>query len=63
MSRQRKKPQRSGAAVQHELDRNRGVWKRKPMTQVVINKKAEQRRTMCRKKGTTDGAVVVYAAV
>jgi len=31
------------------------TWSRKPMTQVVMNKKAEQRRTWCR-KGTDDGA-------
>ncbi|MFU1793074.1 hypothetical protein ACM1RC_04325 [Paenibacillus azoreducens] len=31
------------------------TWSRKPMTQVVANKKAEQRRTWCR-KGTDDGA-------
>ncbi|MCJ8012386.1 hypothetical protein MUG84_11650 [Paenibacillus sp. KQZ6P-2] len=31
-------------------------WSRKPMTQVVANKKAEQRRTWCR-KGTDDGAI------
>ncbi|MEI0737553.1 hypothetical protein VQ056_14250 [Paenibacillus sp. JTLBN-2024] len=33
----------------------RVTWSRKPMTQVVMNKKAEQRRTWCR-KGTDDGA-------
>ncbi|MEC0239695.1 hypothetical protein P4H66_07450 [Paenibacillus dokdonensis] len=31
-------------------------WSRKPMTQVVANKKAEQRRSWCR-KGTDDGAI------
>ncbi|WP_020616550.1 hypothetical protein [Paenibacillus daejeonensis] len=40
----------------------RKVWTRKPHTQVVINKKAEQRRTFCR-KGGTDGAVYLYTAV
>ncbi|WP_339324961.1 hypothetical protein [Paenibacillus sp. FSL W8-0194] len=33
----------------------RVTWSRKPMTQVVMNKKAKQRRTWCR-KGTDDGA-------
>lgn len=37
----------------------RKVWTRKPHTQVVMNKKAEQRRTFCR-KGGTDGAVYLY---
>ncbi|MFS0722535.1 hypothetical protein [Paenibacillus sp. 1P07SE] len=37
----------------------RKVWTRKPHTQVVINKKAEQRRTFCR-KGGTDGAVLCF---
>jgi hypothetical protein len=31
-------------------------WNRKPQTQVVQNKKAEQRRTLCRNKGRNDGA-------
>lgn len=31
-------------------------WQRKPQTQVVQNKKAEQRRTQCRRKGSSDGA-------
>ncbi|GIO29079.1 MULTISPECIES: hypothetical protein [Paenibacillus] len=34
------------------------TWNRKPMTQVVMNKKAEQRRTWCR-KGTDDGAFFI----
>lgn len=33
-------------------------WSRKPMTQIVSNKKAEQRRAWCR-KGTDDGAVLL----
>ena len=40
----------------------RKVWTRKPHTQVVINKKAEQRRTFCR-KGGTDGAVYLCTGV
>lgn len=34
----------------------RGEWMRKPQTQVVPNRKAEQRRSFCRKNGE-DGAV------
>ena len=33
---------------------SRQTWSRKPMSQVVPNKKAEQRRTYCR-KGDWDG--------
>ncbi|WP_152397998.1 hypothetical protein [Paenibacillus cellulositrophicus] len=36
----------------------RKSWSRKPMTQVVSNKKAEQRRSWCR-KGTDDGAFLI----
>ncbi|TVY02948.1 hypothetical protein FPZ45_03385 [Cohnella terricola] len=35
---------------------NRLQWQRKPQTQVVSNKKAEQRRTLCRRKGSREGA-------
>lgn len=35
----------------------RNVWNRKPMTQVVPNRKKEERRTFCRKKGE-DGVFV-----
>ncbi|MDR0267450.1 hypothetical protein [Paenibacillus sp.] len=34
------------------------TWSRKPMTQIVANKKAEQRRTWCR-KGTDDGVFFI----
>ena len=34
----------------------RGHWHRKPQTQVVMNKKADQRRTQCRHPGSRDGA-------
>ncbi|WP_276355559.1 hypothetical protein [Cohnella caldifontis] len=34
----------------------RGEWIRKPMTQVKRNDKAEQRRTLCRRQGSRDGA-------
>ncbi|CAH0122183.1 hypothetical protein PAE9249_04730 [Paenibacillus sp. CECT 9249] len=34
-------------------------WTRKPQTQIVNNKKAEQRRTLCRRGGIDDGAVCV----
>ncbi|MBB3128105.1 hypothetical protein FHS19_002759 [Paenibacillus rhizosphaerae] len=36
----------------------RKSWSRKPMTQVISNKKAEQRRSWCR-KGTDDGAFLM----
>ncbi|MCG7409670.1 hypothetical protein MH117_19890 [Paenibacillus sp. ACRRX] len=39
---------------------SRQAWQRKPMTQVVPNKKAEQRRSMCRSKWHDDGAVVIF---
>lgn len=35
---------------------SRGQWHRKPQTQVVMNKKADQRRTQCRHPGSRDGA-------
>lgn len=38
----------------------RQTWQRKPYTQVVKNKKAEQRRSCCR-KGGDDGAVLFSA--
>ncbi len=34
----------------------RGQWHRKPQTQIVMNKKADQRRTQCRHPGSRDGA-------
>ncbi|RED56833.1 hypothetical protein [Cohnella lupini] len=42
-----------------EIGRNH--WHRKPQTQVVGNKKAEQRRTQCRNKGRSDGAYFLSA--
>jgi hypothetical protein len=51
------KSSRAQSIPQHRLDVSRQQWTRKPQTQVVTNKKAEQRRTMCRKKGIPDGAV------
>lgn len=39
----------------------RNEWARKPQTQVIKNRKAEQRRTWCR-KGIDDGAVLFYTA-
>jgi len=45
------------ALAQIRLDSHRGQWRRKPTTQVQANKKAEQRRTYCRKSGKDDGAV------
>jgi hypothetical protein len=53
----KRKSSKAQAIPQHRLDISRQQWTRKPQTQVVTNKKAEQRRTMCRKKGITDGAV------
>jgi hypothetical protein len=41
---------------------SRLLWHRKPHTQVVQNKKAEQRRTQCRHKGSRDGAGFFIAA-
>ncbi|SFA71540.1 hypothetical protein SAMN05216312_10184 [Cohnella sp. OV330] len=34
----------------------RSEWIRKPYTQVQPNKKADQRRSFCRKPGTSEGA-------
>ena len=36
--------------------RDRVVWQRKPATQVQPNKKAEQRRSFCRRRGNDEGA-------
>ena len=41
---------------------HRNVWTRKPQTQIVRNRKAEQRRSWCR-KGTDDGAVLLFGGV
>ncbi|XID95975.1 hypothetical protein ACF3MZ_16300 [Paenibacillaceae bacterium WGS1546] len=36
---------------------DRVLWRRKPQTQIVMNKKAEQRRTQCRRnEGSREGA-------
>jgi len=51
---------KNAAPPQHRLDTSRQQWTRKPQTQIVTNKKAEQRRTMCRKKGIPDGAVLMF---
>jgi hypothetical protein len=40
---------------------SRMLWHRKPQSQVVQNKKAEQRRTQCRHKGSRDGADFIRA--
>ncbi|MFC5471424.1 hypothetical protein ACFPPD_22295 [Cohnella suwonensis] len=37
------------------------TWQRKPQTQVVMNKKAEQRRTYCRRGGSSEGAIFMPA--
>lgn len=49
----RRKLARSG---RNNPEISRSWWQRKPQTQVVQNKKAEQRRTLCRQKGSRDGA-------
>src|SRR5262245_35100865 len=48
-------------AGQMSPEMNRGRWQRKPQTQVVQNKKAEQRRTQCRNRGSRDGADFLLA--
>ncbi|WP_254450498.1 hypothetical protein [Cohnella herbarum] len=50
---QRRKTERAG---NNNPEMSRLQWQRKPQTQVVANKKAEQRRTHCRHKGSRDGA-------
>lgn len=55
----RKKIERSGL---NNPEISRMLWHRKPHTQVVQNKKAEQRRTQCRHKGSRDGADFIIAA-
>jgi len=50
---QKRKAEQAGA-IDPAL--NRISWHRKPQTQVVMNKKAEQRRTQCRRKGSREGA-------
>jgi len=52
--RRRLKQERSGS-INPEIGRSN--WMRKPQTQVVQNKKAEQRRSLCRRRGIDDGAV------
>lgn len=54
--RQRKKLERENK-LNPEIKRQQ--WNRKPQTQVVINKKAEQRRSQCRKKWHDDSAVLL----
>lgn len=56
--RQRKELERENK-LNPELKRQQ--WSRKPQTQVVMNKKAEQRRSQCRKKWHDDGAVLLYS--
>ncbi|MFB9275339.1 hypothetical protein [Cohnella cellulosilytica] len=50
----RKREAELSGRIDPELNRIR--WHRKPQTQVVMNKKAEQRRTQCRRKGSREGA-------
>ncbi len=53
-TKKRKKEAMQAGRIDPEL--NRLHWHRKPQTQVVMNKKAEQRRTQCRRKGSREGA-------
>lgn len=57
--RERKKLERENK-LNPEIRRQQ--WSRKPQTQVVMNKKAEQRRSQCRKKWQDDGAVLLGAS-
>lgn len=56
------KRSRSKQVREHQLDPEirRQQWTRKPQTQVVMNKKAEQRRNMCRTSGHDEGAVFMW---
>jgi hypothetical protein len=56
---QRRKSERAGK-LNPETSRNQ--WHRKPQTQIVLNKKAEQRRTLCRQQGSRDGADFLLTA-
>lgn len=49
----RRKAEREGKLNPEAL---RGEWTRKPRTQVQPNTKLEQRRSFCRKPGTSEGA-------
>ncbi|QTH40336.1 hypothetical protein J4772_22425 [Cohnella sp. LGH] len=53
-TKKRKKEAMQAGLIDPEL--NRLHWHRKPQTQIVMNKKAEQRRTQCRRKGSREGA-------
>ncbi|WP_239618530.1 hypothetical protein [Cohnella mopanensis] len=57
---QRRKAERAGN-LNPEISRSQ--WQRKPQTQVVRNKKAEQRRTQCRHHGSRDGADFMSNAI
>jgi hypothetical protein len=52
----KKRKREAGQAGRIDPELNRIRWHRKPQTQVVMNKKAEQRRTQCRRKGSREGA-------
>jgi hypothetical protein len=55
----RLKLERDGALNPEQL---RNQWQRKPRTQVQPNRKAEQRRSQCRRKDGSDGAVFTLRA-
>jgi len=56
-----KRKRQDGLAGLASPDINRLSWHRKPQTQVVMNKKAEQRRTQCRRGGSRDGADFLFS--
>lgn len=64
MKKQQKKPSKTVQGLENQsmpVQGGRISWNRKPMTQIVPNKKAEQRRAWCR-KGTDDGAIFLFDA-
>ncbi|MBB6734300.1 hypothetical protein [Cohnella zeiphila] len=62
MSRSKSKRSRLKAARAGDLNPEigRGQWQRKPETQVQPNRKAEQRRSQCRRQGSREGADFFY---
>lgn len=62
MSRSQSQKQRRKSSRAGELpaDALRGHWSRKPATQVQPNRKAQERRTHCRRPGSSDGAFSLF---
>lgn len=56
----RRKAERAGKLNPEAL---RGEWTRKPHTQIQPNMKQEQRRSFCRKPGTSEGADFIFPTV